>query len=90
MAQKVVSDIQDMRIELFPLESLRYNITKHRLVPKHTQLSKSESKKFKDAYGVKIPILLRTDPIVRFYDFQKGSVIKIERPYGLISYRIVK
>lgn len=89
-AQKIIEELQDMRIELFSYDSLRYNITKHRLVPKHTQLSKAEGKAFKEAYGTKIPVLLTTDPVVRFYDFQKGDIIKIERPNGFVCFRIVK
>ena len=90
MAQKVVEELQGIRIELFPMKSLRYNITKHRLVPRHVPLSKMEMKSFKDLYGTKIPYLLYSDPVARFYDFQRGDIIKIERSNGFICYRIVK
>lgn len=90
MAQKVVDELEGIRIELFQMNSLRYNITKHRLVPKHTPLTKGEMKVFKEEFGTKIPILLYSDPIARFYDFQRGDVIKVERNNGYICYRIVK
>jgi DNA-directed RNA polymerase subunit H (RpoH/RPB5) len=90
MAQKVVEELEGLRIELFQMKSLRYNITKHRLVPTHTLLTKSEMKAFKDQFGTKIPILLSTDPIVRFFDFQKSDIVKVERKNGFICYRIVK
>jgi DNA-directed RNA polymerase I, II, and III subunit RPABC1 len=90
MAQKVVDELEGLRIELFQMKSLRYNITKHRLVPKHTLLTKSEMKSFKEQFGTKIPILLHTDPIARFYDFQKSDIVKVERTNGFICYRIVK
>jgi DNA-directed RNA polymerase I, II, and III subunit RPABC1 len=89
-AQKIVDELQDMRMELFSYDSLRYNITKHRLVPKHTQLTKAEGKAFKETYGTKIPVLLATDPVARFYDFQKGDIIKIERLNGFVCFRIIK
>jgi DNA-directed RNA polymerase I, II, and III subunit RPABC1 len=89
-AEKVLQELQGLRIEMFQSRTLRYNITEHRLVPKHTLLSKSEIKTFKDEFGTKIPILSYNDSIARFYDFQKGDIIKIERPNGFVCYRIVK
>jgi DNA-directed RNA polymerase I, II, and III subunit RPABC1 len=89
-AQKVIDELQDMRMELFHMNSLRYNITKHRLVPKHTQLTKAEAKAFKETYGTKIPILMYTDPVARFYDFQRGDVIRVNRPNGFVCFRVVK
>ena len=77
-------------IELFEAKTLRYNITRHRLVPKHTALSRSDATKFKDQFGLRIPILLRVDPIVRFYNFQRGDIIRIDRIDGFVSFRIVK
>jgi DNA-directed RNA polymerase subunit H (RpoH/RPB5) len=79
-----------LNIELFHADDLQYNITKHRLVPKHIKLDKDESKVFKDRHGTDIQILLKTDPITRFYDFAKGDIIKIIRRDGFPSYRIVR
>jgi len=90
MAQKVVDELEGIRIELFQMKSLRYNITKHRLVPKHTLLTRAEMKAFKEQFGTKIPVLLHTDPIARFYDFQKSDIVKVERNNGYVCYRIVK
>lgn len=90
MAQKVVDELQGLRIELFQMKFLRYNITKHRLVPKHTLLTKGEMKAFKEKFGTKIPALLASDPVARFYDFQKTDIVKVERSNGYICYRIVK
>jgi DNA-directed RNA polymerase I, II, and III subunit RPABC1 len=90
VAQKIVTELQGMRMELFEAKTLRYNITKHRLVPKHTPLTKTETRTFKEKYGVKIPVLLTTDPVARFYDFQKGDVIRVERHNGFVCFRIVK
>jgi DNA-directed RNA polymerase I, II, and III subunit RPABC1 len=90
VAKKVIEELQDIYLELFEENTLRYNITKHRLVPKHTALSKAESMIFKKRYGVKIPVLLSVDPIAKFYFFKKGDIIKIERQDDFVSYRIVK
>ena len=89
-AKKVIDELQEYNIEIFKETSLRYNITKHRLVPKHKALSKSESTEFKKNYGNKIPVLLKTDPIARFYNFQKGEIIRVDRNDGTVTFRIVK
>lgn len=80
----------DLNIELFDACDLQFNITKHILVPTHVRLNKEEIKDFKQKYGTDIPVILRTDPISRFYDFSKGEIIKIIRRNGFISYRIVR
>jgi DNA-directed RNA polymerase I, II, and III subunit RPABC1 len=81
----------NMNIEIFHADDLQYNPTKHFLVPKHEALPAKEGKAFRDTYGAqKIPILLRTDPICRFFDFRKGSIIKITRKGGHVCFRIVR
>ena len=94
MTKKLVENSIDVKIELFTQEELQYNITKHRLVPKHIRLSPEKATKFKALYGIKLPTLLRTDPISRFYNYQRGDIIKIIRKNSIgdetISYRIVK
>lgn len=73
-------------IELFSADDLQLNITKHILVPKHELLK--VGKKFKDKNN--LPIILRSDPVCRFYNFPKGEVIKVTRRDGFIAYRIVR
>ena len=90
VAKKVIDDLQGITIELFDEKTLRYNITKHRLVPQHTPLTKTESMEFRKKYGVKLPVILKSDPIAHFYNFQKGDIIRIDRPDGYVSFRIVK
>ena len=93
-AKKIVEELsnagdQALYFELFNEDSLRYNITKHRLVPKHMKLSDEEAKEFKKKFGLKMPILLHIDPIARFFNYQKGDIIRIERK-DAIAYRIVR
>ena len=79
-----------LNIELFCADDLQFNITLHRLVPRHIRMGKEESKEFKQKYGTDIPVLMRSDPVARFYDFQKGEVVKVVRKNGFVSYRIVR
>ena len=93
MTKKLIENSVDIKIELFTQEELQYNITKHRLVPKHIKLSSDEAKEFKKTYGLKHPAMILTDPVSRFYDFKRGDVIKIVRMSGedeFVTYRIVK
>lgn len=76
-------------IELKYIEDVYYNPLKSNLVPRHIRLSEEESNEIKATYGIKIPVLLRTDVISKWYNFQKGDIIKIIRP-DAVMYRIVK
>jgi len=89
IAKKAILNIVDYDIELFNVNELYFNITKHRLVPQHVKLSEEESIEFKNMYGIKIPSILKTDPVSKFLGFQRGDIIKIIRKDD-ISYRIVK
>ena len=80
----------NINIELFHVENLLFNITKHVLVPKHEKIDKEQQKEFKKKFGINIPTLLKSDPITRFYNFKKGDIIRVTRNNGFISYRIVK
>lgn len=75
--------------ELFSLLELQFNITKHRLVPRHEQINDIEKEELKNYKG-KLPILLHTDAIARYYAFNKGDIIRITRKNGSIVYRVVK
>ena len=87
VAKKIVLDSKEMIIELFELEEMQYNITKHHLVPKHEKVPDSE--KFDKKIIDKLPILLKSDAVSRFYGFKKGDLIKIIRKNDNIFYRRV-
>jgi DNA-directed RNA polymerase I, II, and III subunit RPABC1 len=76
--------------ELFAIQELQLNITKHRLVPRHTIASPSEKSELDKNYKGKIPILLQTDAVSRYYAFQKGDYVRITRKNGAVMYRHVK
>ena len=93
MAKKLIESSVDIKFELFTCEELQYNITKHRLVPKHIKLNEEECKEFKSKHGVNFSILLTSDPVSRFFNFQRGDIIKIIRTdndTSYITHRIVK
>jgi DNA-directed RNA polymerase subunit H (RpoH/RPB5) len=90
MGKKMITESDCIKFELFFIDELQYNITSHRLVPRHIKLKDKEAKEFKNKFGLKHPCILKSDPISKFYNYNRGDVIKIMRPSGFITYRIVK
>ena len=93
VAKKIVEESKDINIELFTEEELQYNITKHYLVPKHEIEFKKGTlgcANFKKKYTDDIPIILKSDPISRFYGYERGDIIKVTRKGGYVMFRIVK
>lgn len=88
--KNIKQNFQGMRIELFSQEELQYNITTHRYQPKFELLSSKDSERFRKIYDTKFPIMLKSDPIARFYGYQKGDVVKITRKNGYVMYRMVQ
>ena len=89
-AKRVIANFVDITFELFAVDDLQTNITKHYYVPKHTKLNNKEEIEFKTKMGVDIPILSKTDKVCRFYNFARGDIIKVNRLDGSVAYRIVK
>jgi DNA-directed RNA polymerase I, II, and III subunit RPABC1 len=88
--RKAIEQSLEMTFELFSVDDLQYNITKHRLQPRFERLSEEEATKFKETYGVQFGTMKRDDPISNFYAYQRGDVIKVTRANGYVNYRIVK
>lgn len=80
----------EYELELFAIHELQLNITKHRLVAKHIRVTTEEKEELDKNYKGKLPILLSSDPISRYYGFKKGEYIRIIRKDGSIMYRVVK
>ena len=69
--------------EIFNINRLQINITKHSLVPKHSLISETEVNELKQKYNLtsihQLPVISRHDPIVRYYNFPYNRVCKIVR-----------
>ena len=88
--KKAIEQSLEMTFELFAVEDLQYNITKHRLQPKFEVLSDTDATKFKAKYGTRFNIIRKDDPIAKFYYYQKGDIIQVIRKNGYVNYCIVK
>jgi len=70
-------------LDIFFLKELQYNVTKHHLVPLHEIVvdTKNMYAKIMDTYGVKtltqLPLILTSDPVIRFIGGRDGDIIKI-------------
>lgn len=79
-------------IELFNSIDLLYNCTKHELVPLHEKVTKKETDEIisKGFVMKMLPKITCTDPIVKFYGFRPGDLIKITRSDSIIFRVVVK
>ncbi len=79
-------------IQVFDIEDLKINKTKHVRVPKHELLSRADANKVLDAYKVKkiqIPRIFVIGPIIQYYGWKRGNIVKITRKDGDITYRCI-
>ena len=85
------------KCEFFWLDKLQFNITKHVLVPRHVKTSPEEVKSVIEKYKLnsinQLPRIMTSDPVVQYYNFKRGDVIKIIRPsptaFSHVVYRSV-
>lgn len=89
-SKKVLEHLQNFKIELFCFNELTFNLTKHMYYCPHRKLDKTEADIVKENFGTKLPYLLRSDPVVRYFAFQKNDIIEITRKNKSIAYRIIK
>lgn len=75
-------------IETISYSRLLYNPTKHIDSVKHEKIKNFEKKHKK--YDLKLPILLKSDAMSKWYDYSVNDIIKITRNEGSITHRIVK
>ena len=73
-----------VKLEIFTLKEMQFNVTKHTLVPKHTKLDKEESVSLVDKLCLKsrflLPIISQSDPVARYLGLNHGDIVSIDRP----------
>jgi len=71
-------------IQMFHLNRLIFNISKHKLIPKHEKISMYEANELKKKLKLdtleKLPHILNTDPMAKHINLKCGDVCKITRP----------
>jgi DNA-directed RNA polymerase subunit H (RpoH/RPB5) len=82
---KIVAEMNEKgNIEVFDINNLLFNITKHELVPKH-EVIKDETviSQLVEMYNIKtkyqLPIILKSDPVAKYYGLKSGNLVKVTR-----------
>jgi len=95
-AKKYILNQKDIRIELFLQDNFIINVTKHVSSPQFQILSPQEKDKLLKLYHIedsKLPRILKTDPVAKYYGLKKGDVLRILRKSktsGIyVTYRIL-
>ena len=87
--KKLEKDKEYANLQIMYTKQFMFNPTKHSLVPKHTKLPEDEINDIVKYYALssknQLPIILKDDAIVRYYNFKPGDVIKIESTVGTMN-----
>lgn len=79
-----------LTIEFFLFDELKFNITKHKLVPKHVLLNHKESLEIINYYGkLRLPQIKQKDIVSRYFKAEVGQIFRIYRNEGGMFYRLV-
>ena len=99
-SKKKIKSLSAYNIYTFTENEMSYDPIEHYLTPEHILLKVDEQREFLERNNISIdqlPIILTTDIISRYYGFQTGQVIKINRTnlydtiiQNSIAYRVVK
>ena len=71
----------EMQVEQFKLNALQFNVTRHVLQPKFTALTSKEKDTLLELNNIalkNLPRFLASDPVVRYYNWKRGTVVKID------------
>ena len=92
--KKVLENLLHYDIEVFYVNEFQFDITKSYYYVPHEKLTNvEEARSISKLYKNSIPIILKSDPIAKYYKFERGDIIKIHRnDFGqkVISYRVVR
>jgi DNA-directed RNA polymerase I, II, and III subunit RPABC1 len=80
--QFIVTDVNNLNVQVFSENELSFNITKHALVPKHEVLSTKDRNELIRQYRTTLkhfPLMLSSDPVARYYGALPGTMMKITR-----------
>ena len=80
--EECVEKLNFVSCQFFLTDQLLHNPTRHVLTPPHTLLNEEERRKEmveNNLHPKKLPVLLKTDPITRYYDWPVGGIVHIAR-----------
>jgi len=74
------------KMQLFHVSELAFNITRHKLVPRHRLASPEETQAILRKFRVtreQLPRIPVTDPVIKYYGFPCDSLVIITRNFGV-------
>lgn len=81
--QFISTDVNHLFVQAFSENELSFNITKHKLVPKHEILTNNEKRQimryYKTTSSKHFPLMLSSDPVARYYGLLPGTMVRITR-----------
>jgi hypothetical protein len=77
-----LDNLYKFQIELFLLKELQYDLTKFKYFCIHEKMSFTNAKVIREKYGNALPFILKTDPVSRYYYFQKNENREIINKYN--------
>jgi DNA-directed RNA polymerases I, II, and III subunit RPABC1 len=89
-AKKIIDISSEYEIEVFTENEMSINITNHKYYFPHIKVNDDVKQTLLNKYGKNLPIILKTDQVVKYLHFKKGDILKIIRKNDYIHYRIVK
>jgi DNA-directed RNA polymerase subunit H (RpoH/RPB5) len=88
---KIIQNFFNYSFELFTLTMFYYDITELHYYCHHEKVCDiEEQEKIKSIYQDKLPFILQTDIICKYFGFRKGDIIKIVRKNNDIYFRLVR
>ena len=78
-AKAALEDKLPFKIQIFQLNLLQYNPTKHMFAPKYRIMTNREQREFLKANGIKIkelPLMSIEDPIARYFGLENGRIVE--------------
>lgn len=93
--KKVIENLLKYKIEIFELKEFQYDLTKlYYFIPHYVVKDKNLIATIKEKYMPNLPVILKSDKIVKYFGFERGNIIEIHRKDNgrdiTICYRIVK
>ena len=92
--KKIFENLTFFSLDIFYLKEFQYDLTTLYYFVPHEKIEDPKLlSEIKKTYGTALPVLSKNDTVSRYYNFQKGDIIKISRNdfnIPTISYRSVK
>ena len=92
LLESIGTELPSEKITIFSEIDLSFNPTKNILVPKHSKVTFDDIRSLQSRRILTqdLPVMLKNDPICKWYDFEEGDIVKIERDYcNEVYYRVI-